>query len=347
MKSLRKQISKARDLAIQAKVDGSPHVQLADKCRATVKKIAGVIRNLGEDTDNEKTGEVGQDLYVFVLPEMFGLLDMIITYLDQDDHVSSPAIAEILEFIRLIQTLCETAEGWKREVINSIPVYRAIKSAAMQLGAMEEVLSRELARIIKGVRDRKQQKWLEERREKFEEEQARRTAEHQQRVFERRLRINEQLQKTTHPRFATYIRVDDDLWTPPRSSTGILLPLSDHQRPGAGQVPTVGVAGEQEDNEMVERVHMFDRRTDPPVDRSLWTLLETEALIEGLERFTGPDRYLQILEEYSNRGDALCERDIDQLHAKAKEIRSDLLTDMAMHPESSEQPAPDWLLSIR
>ncbi|KAI9769063.1 MAG: hypothetical protein M1840_004413 [Geoglossum simile] len=75
-----------------------------------------------------------------------------------------------------------------------------------------------------------------------------------------------------------------------------------------------------------------------------WPKAELLALVQGLERFTGRDRYAQIVQEHCGPGGVLQSRSMDELFEKAKEFKADVYGDWELHPDDG--PLPDYILSI-
>ncbi|KAI9805807.1 MAG: hypothetical protein M1825_000421 [Sarcosagium campestre] len=116
---------------------------------------------------------------------------------------------------------------------------------------------------------------------------------------------------------------------------------------GIGRKPYKDLERYEIDGEGVafERLNLFPHAKGSRRKVKAWTDDELTKLVWGLEHFTGRHRWEEISTRLGQPGQALQNRDFDEICRKAIEFKVEVVAQHAK--EKCRTPLPDWLLSIR
>ncbi|KAI9835921.1 MAG: hypothetical protein M1819_001819 [Sarea resinae] len=312
--------------------------------------IENVISSFDEYAGDKKT-EMIQDIFAHAIPGMVHLLLAAIGYHGKMDHIDTTSLSEITKITDLICSLYEranhTRELWQVKLDSALHLINPSRQHVYpSIRSIRDVLNKELEKRSKDSRRKEEEQALQLSYEAAEEEAARKRAEELRLKDERHLTLNKQLAQ---------IRAKDEArelsrllqrkhFYPYNSSPPIMdlvMPTQNNSRTGRR-----GYSGKARHNHRngisVSAADMS--RDDWSPGEEKWSDEELTALMDGLQLFTGSNRYDQILQTYGRVGRPLQYKNFDDLFRKAKEMRTEFETYAESHPE--EGPAPWWTLTI-
>ncbi|KAI9826636.1 MAG: hypothetical protein M1832_006232 [Thelocarpon impressellum] len=307
------------------------------------REITGLIENIEASAQGLLESEGGakkqedaglqeiRDVYAFGLPKLIVTFEAALECYDSELGMDDRALDELVRILDVIDALGAKAGEAEVRPPGSLNIIKPNRAALSRLRHVRDAFGRETKKRHVDREEQERAREVERSHKTAEDESARQREDHQRKVGNRRRLIKEQLARRSQL---------TELSMAPFSGSGSLRSPSAVQD---GSVHSVEVDDDY-DRRSVERVEMFGHVGVEGDGEDEWRPLELRALIEGLERFTGRDRYTQIFNHYTKPGQELQARDFDEMWAKAREIRTDFMADVELHPDGREVPA--WLLSV-
>ncbi|KAI9840476.1 MAG: hypothetical protein M1837_001582 [Sclerophora amabilis] len=290
-----------------------------------LKEVDAVISSIGTTNKShlEDAERTIQEIYAFCIPGLVRLLKIAFNTHRSDSQIESPALRQLSKIQGMILTLGKTAKAWKTKPRSSLNLVKPTRNRILRsVREMQKIIRAELQERNARAKSRRESAALdeydEEREERIRHEEERNINE----IIDRRRRIIErlaQVQDRTDPK-GREKRHREFLVGSQLPST-LMVSTSPHS------------SQRRRPRTQLDQLAIRDGR---------WEQTEVVALFQGLEQFTGHDRYTQILHHSGRPGQPLQHRDLDALFKKAKEMRADLLADMESHPG----PLPPWIQSI-
>ena len=313
-----------------------------------LQNLKDELRRLRAGKDEEENHRLITDIYVQAIPQLVFLLKVMLVTRYSGDSLSITAIEELTLVIDVALKLCSTAFRWQpRPSTLQTRIRRDTGTIIkMSLEALRVAYDRAARKMIAAERKSDIQDWeiaVAEQNaawlaaEAQKKELARRNAD-----LHKRVRNGERMQKDI-------LDIDDlDLDLPTSRPTGVTRSTP---RRGTGVVAARrSLSGRQDvQGELHGRPRLSRERTEDipgPMARG-WSDVEDIALLDGLERFTSADRFMEILKVYGSGDGPLSTRDMDELMQRAVFYKQS----MASHFEAEREETGNngrwaWLLSV-
>ncbi|KAI9759576.1 MAG: hypothetical protein M4579_002242 [Chaenotheca gracillima] len=320
VKTLVKLVLKIEDTC-QKHVEEPENTTLHTEVERLLERISRSIKRLARSEDKEDQ-QVIEDVYAHGLPHLVRLLKSGFKFYTRDLFVASPALKQLMRLAALAEYLGKIARAWKARPPPGLNLVRPVRNKIVPaIRDIQRSIRFELEERDAQERRQRNRKADDESHLQLGERTKRNKEKNVEAIIANRRRILERLEeekRRTDPRMRDAelrqgLHEAASALSPDDQSNGVESP--DEEPPSPPQAPT----GSTE-----------------------WSPDELVALCLGLERFTGNDRYVRILNDAGQTGQPLENRDLDELFEKTKEMRADLVADLESHPGV----LPDWIQSI-
>jgi len=318
-----------------------------------IEKASTSIRRTESAADNSK---LIRDLYTVAIPSMVFLIKNIVKFRFENGMLNSEALREVTDLMNSAHHLCMTAFHWKprpasldgvlgntrnRITVNLANIRKAYLDAKQTLD--RPLIRREKLMILeknrRGIAERNRLKREEEQREREEYRKSRAVdLVRQKNGSPNRQRSNPPRLDSIQPageQVSDDIINIDDLDFESDHRINVYRPHSNHRSSAVvrGKLP-------KRPSRMGQRERTPDIPAPVPATPE-WSEDEKVALLNGLEEFTGSDRFERILDAYGSADGPgwLAKRDLDEMMQQAKFFKQTMAGQL-------EDKRFDWLRSV-
>ena len=313
--------------------------------------IGRSVHTIQPGKNRKKNSRLVKDIYVQGIPKLVQLLKAALVTRSLSGELSIPSLKELVYIIDTALKLCMKAHHWLPRPTLEYGVKRRTRN----------VVKMSLEALRKAYTEAQYESLDEEEEEVRKVEKRQAIADHvakflaQQEEKEKRVEDNkrERYRATSRPSLNEY-RVQarefdiDELGINDASPAQVLtgtkrnLPWRGTGVVAARQSLSLNgpAPSAAENSPRMSR----ERTEDIPGPMGLqWSKSEDTALLDGLERFTGANRYLEIDEAYGSPGGLLRGRDVDELMERARFYKQSMASHIVAE-EGMDRWA--WLLSV-
>ncbi|KAI9791007.1 MAG: hypothetical protein M1816_004574 [Peltula sp. TS41687] len=321
---------KYRDLAGVAPEELEASMDPLDDCLDTIEEKINGINEAEAKNDKQRSSTV-VELYSHAIPALVRMLGVAISCCSEIEIQETAGLEHLVKIINHILLLYRKTSDWKKRPVSSLHIVKPIRQDVVPpLRKMRKELQKNIdKRKREASREALEAKTAIAARREEEENRRKRDLSEQVRR-ERHVLIKRQLQERGRRQLSTQ--------SPPKQTERREKERRD-RRQARRSKPDDNNGGES-----FERVQLFQSPGRSAKGAEEWAYSELKALVEGLECFTGPDRYQGIFDANCGPCQPLQSRNFDELVRKAKEIKADYIAQHEEHPNGRRPP--DWLLSI-